>query len=534
LPIQNRDVDPTTPSGILLYGPPGTGKSTLYGVIHRFFGCFDISLTSAEILGMGPGKSELGLINRFTLAKQKAIIPEDSGKGGLSFVFIKDIDAIAQKRSSLQGQFTSSLVSILSAELDQLTRMDTRKGKVVIFATTTRIEAIDASLRTSGRFDVEIFVGPPSSEGRMKLLRNLLSNARLAEDLDLQVLVHELPGYSGSDLRVLTATMARNAVHRQIGSFEKLLNSDINSLALKNRNEDELTREDFDEAKKLVTPSGLRDRGFEVPEVRMEDIFGLTRQKELIADNVLYYIKNRAAFRRLGIKAVKGICFWGPPGNGKTMLAKAIANEVEWNFLLVSGPELLSKYVGESEEQIRYIFHKARQYAPCIIFFDELDSIAPPRDKSQDTHVYASVVGQLLAELDGVRSLEDVIVIGASNRIDLIDPALLREGRLDFKVEIPVPTLEDRREFILRDLEYRSSARLLAPGFPIDDVVSKISVGTEGLSGAALSFVIAQAARIALKRGKYSLEVRIGPQDYYFSLEEYNIYRRTGKPPINV
>ena len=313
--------------------------------------------------------------------------------------------------------------------------------------------------------------------------------------------------------------MAQSALVRSLGSIKTIFIQPLSKLRLQNNFDINLTINDFKLAKQRITPSGLRDNSFEVPTISLEDVYGLNKQKMIINDNIISYIKNKKSYLALGLKPIKGIIFYGPPGTGKTMLAKAIANSVEWNFLLISGPELLSKFVGESEENIRLIFHKARQFAPCVIFFDEFDSIAPRRDKSQDTHVYASVVGQILAELDGVKALDDVIIIGATNRIDLIDPAVLREGRLDFKLEIPLPAHEDRAEFITKEIKKKQV--FLSPNFALDEVVHKLVAQTDGFSGASLSFLLAQAVRHALKRQNYSINTQITKDDYYEVLREY-------------
>ncbi|MFW9930729.1 MAG: ATP-binding protein, partial [Candidatus Thorarchaeota archaeon] len=313
----------------------------------------------------------------------------------------------------------------------------------------------------------------------------------------------------------------QNSMIKKLGPVKELVEKKIDEIVLSIQNNLELSYEDFFNAKSKVVPSGLRDKSFERPKVTMNDVYGLNNQKIIVEDEIINYIKYKYSFQRLGLKAIKGILFYGPPGNGKTMLAKAIANEVDWNFLLVSGPELLSKFVGESEEQIRYIFDKARQFSPCIIFFDELDSVAPPRDKAKDTHVYASVVGQLLAEIDGLKSLEDVIIIGATNRIDLIDRALLREGRLDFKLQFLEPSFEDRLEFVIKDLIKKEKSDLLDKEFNIEKIAHYIAEHSSGYSGATLSFILSHAPRISLKRSNYSEEVILKETDYMDALESY-------------
>jgi transitional endoplasmic reticulum ATPase len=515
----------TLPRGLLLIGHEGIGKRTLTNIIKDILSCPVFETNAGEILSAGAGKAELLLINKFDLARKKArAVSEDVDTPGFSIIVIRDIDSLAISRTSYSGQLTSSFVSILLGEIDRLSNISLDAGYVFLIGTVTNVEKLDPSLRTTGRFDLELFLSPPSEVGRYTFFRENVSQNILDKKLTYETLVHETPGYTGSDLKLLVKYMVQNSLIRQVGSYESFMGKNLKEIQLSTDNF-LISSQDFILAKNRVIPSGLRERSFDRPKVPMSDVYGLHQQKIIVQDQIINYIKYKSAFKRLDLRAIKGIVLYGPPGCGKTYLAKAIATEVDWNFLLVSGPELLSKFVGESEEQIRYIFQKARQFSPCIIFFDELDSIAPPRDKSQDTHVYASVVGQLLAEIDGLRILEDVMVIGATNRIDLIDKALLREGRLDFKVEIPTPALEDRIEFIQKDLMKRFESGLLEKDFEINKLSQDLANRSSGYSGSAISFVLTHAARIALKRSNYSENVILTEKDYQNSFSQYETIR---------
>jgi transitional endoplasmic reticulum ATPase len=522
IPIRNRKMlfnrGLTLPRGLLLIGHEGIGKRTLTNIIKDILSCPTFETSAGEILSAGAGKAELLLINKFDLARKKArAVSEKVDTPGLSIFVIHNVDTLAVNK-------TSSLVSILLGEIDRLSNISVDAGYVFLIGTVTNVEKLDPSLRTTGRFDLELFLSPPSEVGRYTFFIENLSQDILDKKLTYETLVHETPGFTGSDLKLLVKYMIQNSLIRQVGSYESFMDKNLEEIQLSTENF-LISSQDFIHAKNRVIPSGLRERSFDRPKVPMSDVYGLQQQKIIVQDQIINYIKYKSAFKRLDLRAIKGIILYGPPGCGKTYLAKAIATEVDWNFLLVSGPELLSKFVGESEEQIRYIFQKARQFSPCIIFFDELDSIAPPRDKSQDTHVYASVVGQLLAEIDGLRILEDVMVIGATNRIDLIDKALLREGRLDFKVEIPIPALEDRTEFIQKDLMKRFESGLLEKDFKINKLSQDLANRSSGYSGAALSFVLTHAARIALKRSNYSENVILTEKDYQNSFSQYETIR---------
>jgi transitional endoplasmic reticulum ATPase len=522
IPIRNRKMlfkrGLTLPRGLLLIGHEGIGKRTLINIIKTILSCPIFETSAGEILSAGAGKAELLLINKFDLARKKArAVSEEVDTPGLSIIVIHNVDTLAVNK-------TSSLVSILLGEIDRLSSISIDAGYVFLIGTVTNVEKLIPSLRTTGRFDLELFLSPPSEVGRYKFFTENLSHDILDKKLSLKTLVHETPGFTGSDLKLLVKYMIQNSLIRQVGSYESFMGKSLEKIQLSTENF-LISSQDFIYAKNRVIPSGLRERSFDRPKVPMSDVYGLEQQKNIVQDQIINYIKYKSAFKRLDLRAIKGIVLYGPPGCGKTYLAKAIATEVDWNFLLVSGPELLSKFVGESEEQIRHIFQRARQFSPCIIFFDELDSIAPPRDKSQDTHVYASVVGQLLAEIDGLRILEDVIVIGATNRIDLIDKALLREGRLDFKVEIPTPALEDRTEFIQKDLMKRFESGLLEKDFKINELSQDLANRSSGYSGAAISFVLTHAARIALKRSNYSENVILTEKDYQNSFSQYETIR---------
>lgn len=508
------------PKGAMLYGPQGIGKMTLATIITEILQCPKIILSSSEIINQSRmGKAEVLIINNFFKARQLASKNRSAGENDNPFkiccLIIPNLDYVAQKRTSISGYLTSSIVTTLLSEIDSLKSDD---GTVFIIATSTDISAIDVELRASSRIGLEIFLPPPNFQTRKNILSSLLTPFANSDTKLVQLIAEETPGFSHADLKSLISLMIKSAVKKDYDSLNRLLSASLSEL---NLNVDlTIDKTDYYNAKKLIHPSGLRDKTFFIPDVKMSDVYGLKNQKDVINDYIVQYIKHKKMFNELGLKSIKGIILHGPPGNGKTLLAKAVANEVDWNFILVSGPELLSKYVGESEEQVRGVFERARLYSPCIIFFDEIDSIAPRRDKSQDTHVYASTVGQLLAEIDGIKPLDDVIIMGATNRIELVDPALLREGRFDFKLFVPIPDEDDRKEFIERELQ-KLNLRNRLGNIDEDKLIETFCSVTDGLSGSTLQFILSQASRIALKRTNYNIATVVEEKDFQESFNNY-------------
>ncbi len=361
------------------------------------------------------------------------------------------------------------------------------RGEVIVIGATNRPEALDPALRRPGRFEREIEIGVPDREGRKEILQIHTRNVPLADDVDLDELADITHGFVGADLAALVREAAMAALRRVLPKIDL----DAETIPIEILEELKVTKDDFMEALRLVQPSALREISIEVPDISWDDIGGLEEVKRELREVVELPLKNPDAFRRLGIEPPKGVLLYGPPGCGKTLLAKAVANESEANFISVKGPELLSKWVGESEKAVRQIFRKARQVAPAIIFIDEIDSLFPRRGTSFDSGVTERVVSQMLTEIDGIQPLRDVVVIGATNRPDLVDPAVLRPGRLERLVYVGPPDLNARFEIL----------KVLTKDMPLSDDVDlwKIALATERFSGADLAALVREAAMAALR-----------------------------------
>jgi transitional endoplasmic reticulum ATPase len=424
--FQRLGIDP--PKGVLLYGPPGTGKTLIAKAVANEVDAHFISISGPEIMSKYYGESEQRLREIFEEAKENAP----------SIIFIDEIDAIAPKRDEVTGEVERRVVAQLLTLMDGLEA----RGEVIVIGATNRPDAIDPALRRPGRFDREIEIGVPDREGRKEILEIHTRRMPLAEDVDLDVLADLTVGFVGADLAALCKEAAMHALRRVLPEID-IEAEEIPSEVLENL---KVTMEDFLEALKNIEPSAMREVLVEVPRVRWNDIGGLEHAKQELREAVEWPLKYPELFKTVNIKPPKGILLYGPPGTGKTLLAKAVANEANANFISVKGPELLSKWVGESEKHVREMFRKARQVAPCIIFFDEIDALAPRRGAGADSHVTERVVSQLLTELDGLEELKDVVVIAATNRPDIIDPALLRPGRIERHIYIPPPDKTGRRE----------------------------------------------------------------------------------------
>ncbi len=424
--FQRLGIDP--PKGVLLYGPPGTGKTLIAKAVANEVDAHFISISGPEIMSKYYGESEQRLREIFEEAKENAP----------SIIFIDEIDSIAPKREEVTGEVERRVVAQLLALMDGLEA----RGDVIVIGATNRPDAIDPALRRPGRFDREIEIGVPDREGRKEILEIHTRNMPLADDVDLDQLADLTVGFVGADLAALCKEAAMHALRRVLPEID-LEAEEIPEEVLENL---KVTMEDFLEALKNIEPSAMREVLVEVPKVTWNDIGGLEHAKQELREAVEWPLKYPELFRTLNIKPPKGILLYGPPGTGKTLLAKAVANEANANFISVKGPELLSKWVGESEKHVREMFRKARQVAPCIIFFDEIDALAPRRGMGADSHVTERVVSQLLTELDGLEELKDVVVIAATNRPDIIDPALLRPGRIERHIYIPPPDKEGRKE----------------------------------------------------------------------------------------
>ncbi len=457
------------PKGILLYGPPGTGKTLLAKAVANESGAHFIAINGPEIMSKWYGESEAKLREIFKEAEENAP----------SIIFIDEIDAIAPKRGEVVGEVEKRVVAQLLSLMDGL---ETR-GQVIVIAATNRPEAVDPALRRPGRFDREIYIGVPNKKGRKEILQIHTRNMPLADDVDLDKLAEVTHGYVGADLAALAKEAAMNALRRFLPEIEKSEGEIPTEVLQKIK----VTMDDFFEAMKELQPSALREIMVEIPEVRWEDIGGLEEVKQALKEAVEWPLKHPKLFERLGIRAPKGILLYGPPGTGKTLLAKAVATESEANFISIKGPEILSKWVGESEKAIREIFKKARMTAPTVIFLDEIDSIAPRRGSHLgDSGVTDRIVNQLLSEMDGLERTKDVIVIGATNRPDILDPALLRPGRFDRIIYVPPPDEEARYQILkihtrrmplAEDVDLRELARL-----------------TENYTGADLEALVIEAA----------------------------------------
>ncbi|MEM2439655.1 MAG: CDC48 family AAA ATPase [Candidatus Bathyarchaeia archaeon] len=462
------------PKGVLLYGPPGTGKTLLAKAVANETNAAFFSISGPEIMSKFYGESEERLREIFRQAEENAP----------SIIFIDEIDAIAPKREEVTGEVEKRVVSQLLTLMDGLKP----RGRVVVIGATNRPNAIDPALRRPGRFDREIEIGVPNKQGRLEILQIHTRGMPLTEDVDLEKIANVTHGFVGADLEALCKEAAMRALRRILPQidFEK------ETIPAEILNKITVTMNDFMEALKDVEPSAMREVLVEVPAVKWEDIGGLADVKLELQEAVEWPLKYPEVFEHLDAKPPKGILLYGPPGTGKTLLAKAVANESEANFISIKGPELLSKWVGESERAVREVFRKAKQAAPSIIFFDEIDSIAPVRGGGYgDSHVTERVISQLLTEMDGLEELRGVVVIAATNRPDIVDPALLRPGRFDKLLYVPPPDLEARKEILKIHLRKKP----LAEDVNIEEVAKR----TEGYTGADLAAVCNTAVMLAIR-----------------------------------
>jgi AAA family ATPase, CDC48 subfamily len=461
------------PKGILLYGPPGVGKTLLAKAVANETEAYFTSINGPEIMSKFYGESEQRLREIF----------EDAKKHAPAIIFIDEIDAIAPKRDEVIGEVERRVVAQLLTLMDGLES----RGNIIVIAATNRPNAVDPALRRPGRFDREIEIPLPDKQGRLEILQIHTRNMPLAKDVNLVRLAEMTHGYTGADLAALVREAAMNALRRYLPKI------DLNQERIPPEILDEMvvTFDDFMKAFKEIVPSGLREIYVEVPEVRWTDIGGLEDVKEELREIVEYPLKFRDAYEALSIEVPKGVLLFGPPGTGKTLLAKAVATESGANFIAVRGPEVLSKWVGESEKAIREIFRKARQAAPTVVFFDEIDAIAPARGMGIDTGVTERIVNQLLAEMDGIEKLENVVIIAATNRPDILDPALLRPGRFDRLIYVPPPDKQARLEIL------KVHTRKVA----LDEDVSleELAERTEGYTGADLAALVREATLRALR-----------------------------------
>ncbi|MFX1490918.1 MAG: CDC48 family AAA ATPase [Promethearchaeota archaeon] len=465
-------IDP--PKGVLLFGPPGTGKTLLARAVANESDATFISINGPEIMSKFYGESEKRLRELFDKASQQAP----------SIIFIDEIDSIAPKREEVQGEVERRVVAQLLALMDGLQA----RGRVIVIAATNREGALDPALRRPGRFDREIEIPVPTRSGRKEVLLIHTRGMPLAKDVDLDQLADATHGMVGADLAAIAREAAMNTLRRIL---PKINLDEDHPIAPEIIEDLEVTGADFDESLRRAEPSAMREVYLEIPKVSWEDVGGLKDVQEELREAVEWPLKYPSKFEKVGVDPPKGILLVGPPGGGKTLLAKAVATESEANFIAIRGPEIFSKWVGESEKGIRKIFRKARQVAPSIIFFDELDSLAPARGQWHGSHVYESVLNQLLAELDGMEELKNVVVIAATNRPEIIDKALLRPGRFDRIILVPAPDQEARLEIL----------QVHTRNMPLHDDVDlqKIAKITEGYSGADLANVVREAGMYSIR-----------------------------------
>jgi transitional endoplasmic reticulum ATPase len=470
------------PQGVLLHGPPGCGKTLLARAVANESEANFFPVNGPEIMNKFYGGSEQNVRDLFQQAQKN--LP--------SIIFIDELDAIAPKRGEVTGEVERRVVAQLLASMDGLTG----RQNVIVIGATNRPDALDPALRRPGRFDREVEIGVPDKKGRHEILQIHTRGMPLAKDVDLKKLANMTHGYTGADLAGLCRETAMKALRRYLPEInveeERVPPSVLEKMEIK--------MEDFLNAYKEITPTAMREVYIEVPTVHWTDIGGLEGVKEELREAVEWPLKNPQVFRRMGIRPPKGILLFGPPGCGKTLLAMAVATECEANFVTIKGPEVFSKWVGESEKAIREVFRKARMASPAVIFFDEFDSLVPRRGLGYaDSGVTERVISQLLTEMDGIITLEDVVVIAATNRPDIVDPAILRPGRFDRLIYVPDPDEKARLEIL----------RIYTKEMPLtkDVDLAQLTSMTKGYSGADINAVCREAALNALRRDIKAKEV---------------------------
>jgi transitional endoplasmic reticulum ATPase len=492
--FQRLGIEP--PKGVLLHGPPGCGKTLLARAVANESEATFFSINGPEIMSKFYGESEARLREIFQQAQQNAP----------SIIFIDELDAIAPKREEVTGEVERRVVAQLLALMDGLSG----RGNVIVIGATNRPGALDPALRRPGRFDREIEIGVPDKQGRHEILQIHTRGMPLAEGVDLKKLSDMTHGYTGADVSALGRETAMKSLRRYLPQInleeERIPPSVLEKM--------EVTMEDFINAYKEITPTAMREVYIEIPTTHWEDIGGLDEVKQDLKEAVEWPLKTPEIFQRLGIRPPKGILLYGPPGCGKTLLAKAVATESAANFITIKGPEIFSKWVGESEKAIREVFRKARMAAPAVIFFDEIDSILPRRGIGfSDSGVSERVISQLLTEMDGIVTLEDIVVIAATNRPDIVDPAVLRPGRFDRLIYVPEPDERSRVQIF----------KIYTKDMPLAKNIDSANLATiaKNYSGADIAALCREAAMYALRKDVNTKEVtmadfeegrkRIGP-----------------------
>ena len=463
------------PKGVLLHGPPGCGKTLIARAVANETDAYFLHLSGPEVIHKFYGESEAHLRAIFEKAEENAP----------AIIFLDEIDAIASKREEVRGdqQVERRVVAQLLALMDGLKS----RGQVIVIGATNIPNVLDPALRRPGRFDREISISIPDKNGRLGILQIHSRGMPLASDVDLKRLAEITHGFVGADLEALCREAAMVTLRKIMPKIE----FEADYIPYELLSELEVTMNDFLEALKEVEPSAIREIFTEIPDVKWADVGGLEEAKRLLKETIEWPLKYPELFEQANTRPAKGILLTGPPGTGKTLLAKAVASQSEVNFISVKGPALLSKWVGESERGIREVFRKAKQASPCIIFFDEIDAIAPVRGGSADSHVTERVISQLLTELDGIEELKGIVVLAASNRPDIIDPALLRPGRFDVQLELPVPDEKTRLEIFkihTRDKPLANDVKL-----------ESLAKTTEGLVGSGIEGICRSASMLAIR-----------------------------------
>lgn len=479
--FERLGIDP--PNGVLLFGPPGTGKTLLAKAVATESDAHFILINGPEVMSKWVGEAE----------KKVREVFQDAEKNSPSIIFIDELDAIAPKREESVGEVERRVVAQILASMDGMQS----RGKVVVIGATNRPNALDPALRRPGRFDREIEIGVPDRKGRLDILKIHTRNMPI-NGVKLEELAEITYGFVGADLEALCKEAAMSVLRKILPEVKVKEGEPIPPEVL---DKIRVRQSDFKEALKNVRPSAMREVLIEKPNLKWEDIGGLEEVKQELREAVEWPLKNPKVFERMGIKPPKGILLYGPPGCGKTLMARAVASESDANFISVKGPEILSKWVGESEKAVREIFRKARQVAPSIVFFDEIDSIAPTRGRDTGARVSEQVVNQILTEIDGLEELSDVVVVAATNRPDIIDSSLLRPGRLDRLILVTSPDIDARLEI------FKIHTKSMPLGKDVD--IKKLAAESEGYSGADIEGICREAAMLALREDIKSTKIPI-------------------------
>jgi len=472
--FERLGIDP--PKGVLLHGPPGCGKTLIARAVANETAAYFTHITGPEIMGKFYGESEARLRSVFEEAKAHAP----------AILFIDEIDSIAPKREEMGGekQVERRVVAQLLALMDGLES----RGEIIVIGATNIPNSLDPALRRPGRFDREISISIPDQRGRLDILHIHSRGMPLTDDVDMQRLSQITHGFVGADLEALCREAAMNALRK----IMTLIDFQLDDIPYETLLKLQVTMNDFTEALKEVEPSAIREVFVEIPNVKWEDVGGLDEVKQTLVEAVEWPLKYPDLFQQAKVNPPKGILLFGPPGTGKTLIAKALANESEVNFISVKGPEVMSKYIGESERGVREVFRKAKQASPCILFFDEFDSLVPERGLGGDSQVTERVISQFLTELDGLEELKGVLVLASTNRKDLIDSAILRPGRFDFMLEFPLPDEKARQKIFM----VHTRGKPLAGDVDLTPLVQ----GTKGLAGSDIEAICREASILAIRK----------------------------------